>query len=146
MRTAPNSTLALAVVTLVAAVPSSAQEADEDLPVHPDLLSTLEYRSVGPFRGGRVTAVGGFADRRDSFVMGTTGGGVWITEDAGERWENVTDDSELGVGSIGAVEVAPGDANVIWVGTGSTGIRGNVSIGKGCLLYTSDAADEVVPV
>ena len=86
---------------------------------------------MGPFRGGRVTAVGGFADRRDSFVMGTTGGGVWITEDAGERWENVTDDSELGVGSIGAVEVAPGDANVIWVGTGSTGIRGNVSIGKG---------------
>ncbi|HSM04180.1 MAG TPA: hypothetical protein VK858_06150 [Longimicrobiales bacterium] len=114
-----------------APAPLPAQEASENQVVHPDLLETLEYRSVGPFRGGRVTAVGGFGDRLDHFVMGTTGGGVWMTDDAGERWRNVTDDSELDVGSIGAVEVAPGDPNVIWVGTGSAGIRGNVSIGRG---------------
>ncbi|MEJ2540751.1 MAG: glycosyl hydrolase, partial [Gemmatimonadota bacterium] len=117
-----------ALATVTHALP--AQERDENDIVHPDLLSTLEYRSVGPFRGGRVTAVGGFGDRPGSFVMGTTGGGVWVTDDAGERWRNVTDDA-LDVGSIGAVEVAPGDPNVIYVGTGSAGIRGNVSIGRG---------------
>lgn len=98
--------------------------------VHSGLLETLEYRSVGPFRGGRSTAVGGFPDDPHAYIMGTTGGGVWITEDAGETWEPVTDDF-IDVGSIGAVEVAPGDPNVIYVGTGSGGIRGNVSTGKG---------------
>ena len=120
----------IVAVAVLATLPLAAQELPENATVHPDLLSSLEYRSVGPFRGGRVTAVGGFPDRSGSFVMGTTGGGVWITEDAGESWRNVTDDA-LDVGSVGAVEVAPGDPNVIWVGTGSAGIRGNVSIGKG---------------
>jgi photosystem II stability/assembly factor-like uncharacterized protein len=62
--------------------------------------------------------------------MGTTGGGVWLTEDAGTTWTNRTDDF-FDVGSIGAVEVAPGDPNVIYVGTGSAGLRGNVSVGRG---------------
>ncbi len=98
--------------------------------VHPDLLAGFKYRSVGPFRGGRSTAVGGFPDDIHAYIMGTTGGGVWITEDAGESWTNVTD-GFLDVGSIGAVEVASGDPNVIYVGTGSAGIRGNVSTGRG---------------
>ncbi len=109
---------------------TGAQERPANEIVHPVLLETLEFRSVGPFRGGRVTAVGGFPDDPHAFVMGTTGGGVWITDDAGERWRNVTD-GFLDVGSIGAVEVAPGDPNVIYVGTGSAGIRGNVSQGRG---------------
>jgi photosystem II stability/assembly factor-like uncharacterized protein len=108
----------------------AAQELEANQTVHPDLLETLEYRSVGPFRGGRVTAVGGFPDDPHHYIMGTTGGGVWITDDAGETWRNVTDEF-LDVGSIGAVEAAPGDPNVIYVGTGSAGIRGNVSIGRG---------------
>jgi photosystem II stability/assembly factor-like uncharacterized protein len=107
-----------------------AQDLEPNQTVHSDLLQTLEYRMVGPYRGGRVTAVGGFPDDPHHYVMGTTGGGVWITEDAGETWTNVTD-GFLDVGSIGAVEVAPGDPNVIYAGTGSAGIRGNVSIGKG---------------
>ena len=111
-------------------LPEPVDPDDPNVVVHPDLLTTLEYRSVGPYRGGRVTAVGGFPDNLHAFIMGTTGGGVWITEDAGESWDNVTD-GFLDVGSIGAVEVAPGDPNVIWVGTGSAGIRGNVSTGLG---------------
>jgi photosystem II stability/assembly factor-like uncharacterized protein len=116
--------------TLVCSAPLAAQESESNATVHPDLLEAFEYRSVGPFRGGRVTAVGGFADDPFAYLMGTTGGGVWLTEDAGETWTNLTDDF-LPVGSVGAVEVAPGDPNVIWVGTGSAGIRGNVSIGRG---------------
>ncbi len=112
------------------AAPLAAQERAANATVHPDLLSTLEYRSVGPSRGGRSTAVSGFADDPTQYIMGTTGGGVWITYDAGQSWENVTDD-DLDVGSVGAVEVAPGDPNVIYVGTGSAGIRGNVSQGRG---------------
>lgn len=127
--------LALSLALLAGASALAAQELEPNQTVHPDLLSTLEYRMVGPHRGGRSTAVGGFADDRRHYVMGTTGGGVWLTTDAGESWTNVTD-GVLPVGSIGAVEVAPGDPNVIYVGTGSAGIRGNVSIGKGAWRST----------
>jgi len=129
--------LAALAFTVLHPAPASAQARGDDAPargpndvVHPALLEALDFRSVGPFRGGRVTAVGGFPDDPHRYVMGTTGGGVWITDDAGETWRNVTDDF-LDVGSIGAVEVAPGDPNVIYVGTGSAGIRGNVSNGRG---------------
>lgn len=110
--------------------PLTAQELEANQVVHPDLLETMEYREVGPFRGGRSTAVGGFSDDPHQFIMGTTGGGVWMTDDAGESWVNVTD-GFLDVSSVGAVEVAPGDPNVIYVGTGSAGIRGNVITGRG---------------
>lgn len=122
---------ALALLVVLLCLPAAAQQ-DRTAPesIDPTLLEKLEFRSVGPFRGGRVTAVSGFADRPYNFVMGSTGGGVWVTDDAGETWENVTD-GFLDVGSIGAVEVAPGDANVMYVGTGSACVRGNVSIGRG---------------
>ncbi|HSG46751.1 MAG TPA: hypothetical protein VLA43_02935 [Longimicrobiales bacterium] len=134
MHRAAARLLSTAALLSLGVLPASAQtgprERGPNDVVHPELLATLEYRSVGPFRGGRVTAVGGFPDDPHQYVMGTTGGGVWITPDAGETWENVTD-GFLDVGSIGAVEVAPGDPNVIYVGTGSAGIRGNVSTGRG---------------
>jgi photosystem II stability/assembly factor-like uncharacterized protein len=79
--------------------------------------------------------VAGFGDDPHHYLMGTTGGGVWLTDDAGTTWANLTDDA-LDVGSIGAVEVAPGDPNVIYVGTGSAGVRGNVSIGRGAWRST----------
>ncbi len=108
-----------------------AQPAEDPNVVHdPSLFSALEYRTIGPYRGGRVTAVTGIADRPFTFFMGSTGGGVWKTVDAGETWENVSD-GDFDVGSIGAIDVADSDASVIYVGTGSAGIRGNVSIGRG---------------
>jgi len=126
----PLRVVALCTALSLPAAPAQAQDRTPNEVIHSDLLETLEYRSVGPSRGGRSTAVSGFADDRTQYIMGTTGGGVWMTYDAGLSWENVTDD-DLDVGSIGAVEVAPGDPNVIWVGTGSAGIRGNVSQGRG---------------
>lgn len=90
----------------------------------------LRYRMVGPARGGRVTAVAGVIQEPHTFYFGSTGGGVWKTTDAGGTWRNVTD-GFLDVGSIGAIDVANSDPNTIWVGTGSDGLRSNVSIGRG---------------
>ncbi|MHB2032290.1 MAG: VPS10 domain-containing protein [Gemmatimonadaceae bacterium] len=98
------------------------------------LWSGMHYRMIGPERGGRVTTVTGVPSQPRTFYMGTTGGGVWKTTDAGASWRNVTD-GFLAVGSIGAVEVSRSDPNIVYVGTGSSKIRSNVSIGRG--LYKS---------
>ncbi|MEO6446558.1 MAG: glycosyl hydrolase [Gemmatimonadaceae bacterium] len=93
------------------------------------LFGALTYRMIGPFRGGRSTAVTGIAELPHTFVMGSTGGGVWKTDDAGTNWTNISD-GFFG-GSIGAVDIADSDPNVIYVGTGSADIRGNSSQGRG---------------
>jgi len=110
------------------------QSKTETYEVSPKLFDALSYRMVGPFRGGRCTAVAGIPEEPLTFFMGTTGGGVWKTEDGGTHWENISD-GYIPVGSIGAVEVATGDPNVIYVGTGSASPRGNISPGKG--MYKS---------
>ncbi|MEM8894862.1 MAG: hypothetical protein AAGC88_09810 [Bacteroidota bacterium] len=102
-------------------------------------LKGLKYRSIGPYRGGRVTAVEGITEQPYTFFMGSTGGGVWKTSDAGETGINVSD-GFFKVASIGAIEVADADPNKIYVGTGSACIRGNISIGRG--IYVSDDAGE----
>ena len=93
------------------------------------LYNSLRFRLLGPFRGGRSTAVAGFAALPHTFLVGSTGGGVWKTEDAGMSWRNISD-GFFG-GSIGAVDIADSDPNVIYVGTGSADIRGNSSAGRG---------------
>ncbi len=100
-------------------------------------LSGMRYRMIGPARGGRVTTVTGVNQEPHTFYMGATGGGVWKTTDAGASWHNVSDNS-LPTGSIGAMDVADSDPNVVYVGTGSEAIRSNVSIGKG--IYKSTDA------
>jgi photosystem II stability/assembly factor-like uncharacterized protein len=90
----------------------------------------MRYRSVGPARGGRVTTVTGVPSEPLTFYMGSTGGGVWKTTDAGQTWVNVTD-KYFDVGSMGAIDVADSDPNIIYAGTGSDALRSNVSIGKG---------------
>ena len=99
------------------------------------LYAGLQYRMIGPFRGGRATAVAGVSQKPHTFYLGATGGGVWKTEDAGQHWDNVSDDY-FHVGSIGAITVAPSDPDVVYVGTGSADIRGNVSTGKGVYRST----------
>ncbi len=96
----------------------------------------LEYREIGPYRGGRCAAVTGVTGYPDLYYMGTTGGGVWKTEDAGRSWRNVSD-GYFG-GSIGAVAVSEWDPNVVYVGGGEKTVRGNVSHGDG--LYKSTDA------
>ncbi len=96
---------------------------------NPELYDALEYRLVGPFRGGRSAAVTGVPGKPNLFYFGATGGGVWKTTDGGRTWENISD-GYFG-GSIGSVAVAKSDPNVIYVGGGEKTLRGNVSSGYG---------------
>jgi photosystem II stability/assembly factor-like uncharacterized protein len=100
-----------------------------------DELKGLEFRLVGPFRGGRVVAVAG--DPLDSlvFYFGSTGGGVWKTTDGGVYWDNVSD-GYFQRASVGAIAVAASDPNVVYVGMGESTIRGNVSHGDGVYRST----------
>ena len=100
----------------------------------PSLFSGLRYRMVGPNRGGRSTAVTGVASQPFTYYMGVASGGVWKSTDAGQTWFPISD-GKIPVGSIGAIEVAASDPNVVYVGTGSDDIRSNVSIGRG--MYKS---------
>ena len=113
----------------------SAEKSDANTVFDPALFSAMKYRLVGPFRGGRVTAVAGVASQPFTFYFGSTGGGVWKTTSAGETWENISD-GFFGVGSIGAIVVAPSDPNVIYAGTGSACPRGNISVGDGVYRST----------
>jgi photosystem II stability/assembly factor-like uncharacterized protein len=101
------------------------------------LYGGLRWREIGPFRGGRVTAVAGHADQLLTYYFGGVGGGVWKTTDGGLSWQPVSD-SAFRSGSIGAIAVAPSDPNVIYVGTGESPLRGNVSPGDG--MYRSTDA------
>jgi photosystem II stability/assembly factor-like uncharacterized protein len=96
----------------------------------PALYSGLRYRMIGPLRGGRVTAVTGVPSAPQTFYMGSAGGGIWKTTDAGHSWLNISD-GQLPVGSMGAIEASQSDPNTIYAGTGSSKIRSNVSIGRG---------------
>jgi len=87
------------------------------------LLEGLEWRLVGPYRGGRVTTATGVPGKPMLYYMGATGGGVWKTENAGTTWENISDEF-FKVGTIGAVAVSESDNNVLYVGTGESPIRG----------------------
>ena len=101
-------------------------------------LEGLEYRLIGPWRGGRVTTVTGVTGKPNLYYMGATGGGVWKTTNAGLTWENISDDG-IPVGTIGAVAVAESDSNIIYVGTGESPIRGvTTSQGEG-VWKSSDA-------
>ncbi len=99
-----------------------------------DQWTGLHYRMIGPYRGGRVTAVTGVPSEPYTFYMGSTGGGVWKTTDAGHTWTNISD-GFFSVASMGAIDVSLSDPNVVYAGTGSSKIRSNVSIGHG--IYKS---------
>ncbi len=94
------------------------------------ILDTYRFRNVGPLRGGRVTAVEGVESKPSHFYMGATGGGVWKTEDYGMTWKNISD-GYFPTPSIGAISVYQKKPEIIYVGTGSDGLRSNVITGKG---------------
>ncbi len=102
-------------------------------------IDALQYRELGPYRGGRVTAVAGMTSEPGTFYMGATGGGVWKTTDYGVSWQNVSD-GYFETPSIGSIEVAQNDPNIIYVGTGTDGLRSNIIAGKG--VYKSIDAGE----
>jgi len=97
--------------------------------VSEEYFSAVKWRNIGPFRGGRSATVTGVTQKTNLFYMGTTGGGVWKTIDAGNTWQNISD-GFFG-GSVGAVAVSESDNNVIYVGMGEKTVRGNVSSSDG---------------
>ena len=103
------------------------------------LFKGLKYRLVGPSRGGRVTTVTGVPSQPRTFYMGVASGGVFRTTDGGENWIPISD-GKIPVGSIGSIAVAESDPNVIYVGTGSDGVRSNVSTGRGIYKSTDAGA------
>jgi photosystem II stability/assembly factor-like uncharacterized protein len=127
----------LSIALLVAAMPpvvNSRQSAQTGGTIDPKLYQDLKWRSVGPHRGGRVTAIAGVRSKPCTFYMGATGGGVWKTESCGNLWTPVSD-GQIATGSIGAIDVSESNPDVVYVGTGSAAIRSNVIIGRG--LYKS---------
>ena len=102
------------------------------------LYSSLKFREIGPFRGGRSCAVTGVDGNPNLFYFGSTGGGVWKTTDGGKTYKNISD-GYFG-GSIGAIAVSKSDPNVIYVGGGEVTVRGNVSSGYG--IWKSEDAGE----
>ena len=95
-----------------------------------DPLKNLQFRLIGPFRGGRVGAVEGVAGQPNVYYYGATGGGVWKTTDGGVNWTNISD-GFFKTGSVGAIDSADSDPSVIYVGMGEETVRGNVSSGDG---------------
>lgn len=104
--------------------------------VDPGLFKGLKYRLVGPSRGGRVTTVTGVPSQPKTFYMGVASGGLFRTTDGGANWVAISD-GKIPVGSMGAIAVADSDPNVIYVGTGSDGVRSNVSTGRGIYKTTN---------
>ena len=125
--------MGIALFALALAIPTAQaqrrKKQNQDTAPKEELYSSLEYRLVGPFRGGRSAAVTGVPGEPNLYYFGATGGGVWKTLDGGRSWKNISD-GYFG-GSIGAVEVAKSDPNVIYVGGGEKTLRGNVSSGYG---------------
>ena len=115
----------------------SAQNPDPNTVYPPSLFNDMKYRCIGPSRGGRVTTVAGHVSQPGTFYMGATGGGVWKTIDYGRIWFNVSD-GYFTTGSIGAIQVADSDPNIIYTGTGSDGLRSNVITGRGVYKSTDE--------
>ncbi|HTK54088.1 MAG TPA: hypothetical protein VL308_19485 [Gemmatimonadaceae bacterium] len=129
-----NTRPVLAVVALTVAAISF-----EATPIKPELLSGLVWRNVGPFRGGRISAVSGVIGEPGTFYIGTPAGGVWKTTNAGATWWPISDsikDAEV----IGALEVAPSNGNTIYVGTGDLITGGGIAEGNGMYKSTDAGA------
>lgn len=110
--------------------------AAKPVPVEPNVFyQSLKWRCIGPFRGGRSVAASGVSGDPLTYLMGTTGGGLWKTEDAGQIWTNISD-GYFKSATVGAVAVSESDPNVIYVGMGEHAVRG-VMTSSGDGMYKS---------
>jgi len=124
--------LALLLIVAVANVNAQAKKKSAAPPMANNdsiLFSKLEYRLIGPWRGGRSAAVTGSFKDKNTFYFGATGGGMWKTTDGGSNWKNISD--KYFGGSMGSVAVAPSDESILYVGEGENTLRGNVAEGFG---------------
>lgn len=120
--------LPLIGVLLIAALPAWSQTIPQQT------FSALEWRFIGPYRGGRVVAVTGVAGDSQAAYFGAVGGGIWKSPNAGLTWEPIFDSQP--VASIGAIAIAPSNPNVIYAGTGESDIRSDLSSGDGVYKST----------
>jgi photosystem II stability/assembly factor-like uncharacterized protein len=127
--------LALVVLAAAAGGDRLSAQSDANTLVDPKNYQDLKWRNAGPTRGGRVTAIAGVRQKPCTFYMGATGGGVWKTETCGSVWAPISD-GQIATGSIGSIDVAESNPDVVWVGTGSAAIRSNVIIGRGVYKST----------
>jgi photosystem II stability/assembly factor-like uncharacterized protein len=125
MRQFRNALIALLFFPLLASPLAAAAEQNGDGTYDQALYDAMEYRLIGPYRGGRSGTVTGIPGDRDTYYFGSVGGGVWKSDDGGSKWFNVSD-GYFG-GSVGSVAVAPSDPNVVYAGLGEKTVRGNVS-------------------
>lgn len=126
---------AAAAILVAASSFSSPASAQTRAPVDPRLYAGLTWRNLGPFRAGRIAAVTGAVGQPGVFYAGLPAAGVWKTTSAGETWFPIFD-SVREVSSVGAIEVAPSDANVIYVGTGDMVTGGAINEGNGVYKST----------
>lgn len=117
----------------------NAEPAAPKVDLQAEIYNGVEWRSIGPYRGGRASAVTGVPGKPQLFYMGATGGGVWKTENGGTTWQNISD-GYFG-GSIGAVAVSESNNNVIYVGQGEETVRGNVSSGFEGIWKSTDGGE-----
>src|SRR5947207_2516865 len=122
------------LVALTAAVGAAPAPAPNASPtpapqIDPKLFSGMQWRQVGPFRGGRALAIEGVPGEPNTWYFGAVAGGVWKTLNGGANWTPLFDKQDIS--SIGAIAVSPSDHNTIYVGTGEAAIRGNTTYGTG---------------
>src|SRR5437879_5040292 len=127
-----SSLLGLLSIALTSAAPARAQT------IPPSAYGALRWRLIGPHRGGRVLAVAGVPGDPATFYFGAVDGGVWRTHNAGVTWGPVFDGQPIA--SVGALAVAPSDANVVYVGTGEASLRSDVTYGAGVYKSTDGGA------
>jgi len=137
MKTNTRRSMSLALMVAIAVVIFIPQTVTHAQRAEANLIKGLRWREIGPFRGGRVTAVAGVTSQPYVYYFGATGGGVWKTEDGGTNWTPVSD-HYFKTGSVGAIGISESDPNVVYVGMGEVPIRGNVSHGDG--MYKSTDA------
>src|SRR5580698_3456827 len=137
----PKNIFALSCLILFCSANFSfAQKTQTVTPVSNDvynknLFSALQWRCIGPWRGGRSLAVSGVVGDAMTYYDGQTGGGVWKTTDAGNTWFCISD-STFHSSSVGAVTVSKSNPNIVYVGMGEVEMRGNISFGDGVYKST----------
>ena len=132
----------LVSITAVLSVDAQKKKLADTKPAVPtvydvSLLKNVNYRLLGPFRGGRSGAVTGSLKNKNTFYFGSTGGGVWKSTDGGSNWKNISD--KYFGSTIGSITIAPSDENIVYVGEGENTMRGNVSDGLGGIWRSDDA-------
>src|SRR4029453_13695184 len=124
------STISFAIRFDTRSAPIVLAQSSSNTVINPIAYQDLRWRSIGPHRGGRSTAAAGVRTQPNVFYMGATGGGGGETENYGITWMPVSD-GQIATGSIGAIDVSDSNPNVVYVGTGSEGIRSNLILGGG---------------